>query len=38
MQRLVTEGEQGRERATAELRTDLRMLTRAVAAMSEKIS
>ncbi len=38
VQRLVTEGEQGRERATAELRTDLRVLTRAVAALSEKIT
>jgi hypothetical protein len=35
MQRLVTENEQGRARATADLRNDLRLLTRTVAALAE---
>ncbi|HVZ10623.1 flagellar motor protein MotA [Rhodopila sp.] len=35
VQRLVTESEQGRARATAELRNDLRLLTRTVAALAE---
>ncbi len=35
MQRLVSESEQGRSRATAELRNDLRLLTRTVAALAE---
>lgn len=35
MQRMVTETEQGRARATAELRNDLRLLTRTVAALAE---
>jgi hypothetical protein len=35
LQRLVTETEQGRARSTAELRNDLRLLTRTVAALAE---
>ena len=35
LQRLVTESEQGRARATADLRNDLRLLTRTVAALAE---
>ena len=35
MQRLLTESEQGRSRTTAELRNDLRLLTRTVAALAE---
>jgi hypothetical protein len=35
MQRLVAENEQGRARATADLRNDLRLLTRTVAALAE---
>ncbi|HYZ24754.1 MAG TPA: flagellar motor protein MotA [Rhodopila sp.] len=35
MQRMLTETEQGRARATAELRNDLRLLTRTVAALAE---
>ena len=35
MQRLLTETEQGRARATADLRNDLRLLTRTVAALAE---
>jgi hypothetical protein len=35
MQRLLTESEQGRSRATADLRNDLRLLTRTVAALAE---
>jgi uncharacterized protein YukE len=35
MQRLVNESEQGRARSTAELRNDLRLLTRTVAALAE---
>jgi hypothetical protein len=35
MQRLLTESEQGRARTTAELRNDLRLLTRMVAALAE---
>ena len=35
LQRLVTESEQGRSRATADLRNDLRLLTRTVAALAE---
>ncbi len=35
LQRLLTETEQGRSRATAELRGDLRLLTRTVAALAE---
>jgi hypothetical protein len=35
LQRLVTETEQGRARATADLRNDLRLLTRTVAALAE---
>jgi hypothetical protein len=35
MQRLVSETEQGRARSTAELRNDLRLLTRTVAALAE---
>jgi hypothetical protein len=35
LQRLVTENEQGRSRATADLRNDLRLLTRTVAALAE---
>ncbi len=35
MQRLLTETEQGRSRATADLRNDLRLLTRTVAALAE---
>jgi biopolymer transport protein ExbB/TolQ len=35
MQRLLTESEQGRARTTAELRNDLRLLTRTVAALAE---
>ena len=35
MQRLLNETEQGRSRATAELRNDLRLLTRTVAALAE---
>ena len=33
LQRLLTESEQGRAQTTAELRNDLRMLTRTVAAL-----
>jgi hypothetical protein len=35
MQRMVNESEQGRARSTAELRNDLRLLTRTVAALAE---
>lgn len=35
MQRMLTESEQGRSRATADLRNDLRLLTRTVAALAE---
>ena len=35
MQRLVNESEQGRARSTAELRNDIRLLTRTVAALAE---
>ena len=35
VQRLLTESEQGRARSTAELRNDLRLLTRTVAALAE---
>jgi len=35
IQRLLTESEQGRTRSTAELRNDLRLLTRTVAALAE---
>jgi hypothetical protein len=35
LQRLVSESEQGRARATADLRNDLRLLTRTVAALAE---
>lgn len=35
LQRLVNESEQGRARSTAELRNDLRLLTRTVAALAE---
>jgi hypothetical protein len=35
IQRLLTESEQGRARSTAELRNDLRLLTRTVAALAE---
>jgi hypothetical protein len=35
LQRLLTENEQGRSRATADLRNDLRLLTRTVAALAE---
>jgi len=35
MQRLLTEGEQGRAQSTAELRADIRILTRTIAAMAE---
>jgi len=35
LQRLVAENEQGRSRATADLRNDLRLLTRTVAALAE---
>jgi hypothetical protein len=35
LQRLLTESEQGRSRATADLRNDLRLLTRTVAALAE---
>lgn len=35
LQRLVSESEQGRARSTAELRNDLRLLTRTVAALAE---
>jgi hypothetical protein len=36
MQRLVTEGEQGRIQSTAELRNDIRVLTRTIAALAEE--
>ena len=35
MQRMLLENEQGRSRATADLRNDLRLLTRTVAALAE---
>jgi hypothetical protein len=35
LQRLMTESEQGRVRSTADLRNDLRLLTRTVAALAE---
>ena len=35
MQRLLTEGEQGRVQSTSELRNDIRVLTRTIAAISE---
>jgi hypothetical protein len=35
LQRLLSESEQGRARSTAELRNDLRLLTRTVAALAE---
>ncbi|HQT77538.1 MAG: flagellar motor protein MotA [Rhodospirillales bacterium 20-64-7] len=35
LQRMLTESEQGRSRATADLRNDLRLLTRTVAALAE---
>jgi len=35
MQRLVTEGEQGRVQSTSELRNDIRVLTRTLAALAE---
>ncbi|HEY0181329.1 MAG TPA: flagellar motor protein MotA [Rhodopila sp.] len=35
LQRILTESEQGRSRATADLRNDLRLLTRTVAALAE---
>jgi hypothetical protein len=35
LQRLLAEQEQGRTRATSELRNDLRLLTRTVAALAE---
>ncbi|MDR3532938.1 MAG: MotA/TolQ/ExbB proton channel family protein [Rhodopila sp.] len=35
LQRLLTESDQGRSRATADLRNDLRLLTRTVAALAE---
>jgi hypothetical protein len=35
LQRLLAENEQGRARATADLRNDLRLLTRTVAALAE---
>jgi hypothetical protein len=35
LQRLLAESEQGRARSTAELRNDLRLLTRTVAALAE---
>ncbi len=35
MQRLLTEGEQGRVQSTAELRNDIRVLTRTIAALAE---
>jgi hypothetical protein len=36
MQRLVTESEQGRVQSTAELRNELRVLTRTIAALAEE--
>ena len=36
LQRLLTDAEQGRSQATAELRSDLRLLTRTVAALAEE--
>ncbi|MGH7152708.1 MAG: flagellar motor protein MotA, partial [Acetobacteraceae bacterium] len=36
MQRLLTESEQGRAQSTAELRNDLRVLTRTIAAIAEE--
>ncbi|MGH7159283.1 MAG: flagellar motor protein MotA, partial [Acetobacteraceae bacterium] len=36
MQRLLIEAEQGRVQSTAELRNDLRLLTRTVAALAEE--
>jgi hypothetical protein len=36
MQRLVTESEQGRVQSTAELRNDIRVLTRTIAALAEE--
>ena len=38
LQRLLTEAEQGRAQSTAELRNDLRILTRTVAALAEEPS
>jgi hypothetical protein len=35
MQRLLTESEQGRVQSTAELRNDIRVLTRTIAALAE---
>ena len=35
MQRLLTESEQGRQQSTAELRSDIRVLTRTIAAIAE---
>ena len=35
LQRLLTEGEQGRVQSTAELRNDIRVLTRTIAALAE---
>ena len=35
MQRLITEGEQGRVQSTQELRNDIRVLTRTIAALAE---
>ncbi len=35
MQRMLTENEQGRARATADIRNDLRLLTRTIAALAE---
>jgi hypothetical protein len=36
LQRLVTETEQGRIQSTAELRNDIRVLTRTIAALAEE--
>jgi len=36
LQRLVTESEQGRQQSTAELRNDIRVLTRTIAALAEE--
>jgi len=35
LQRLLSEGEQGRQQSTAELRSDIRVLTRTIAALAE---
>ena len=36
LQRLLTESEQGRTQSTSELRNDIRILTRTVAALAEE--